>query len=135
MGPRAARLLFPGCRACHALNADARARQLIARMSQKGSGLVEALIGVGGQWGLNGQGSARLAVCASGFASDIVCIANGRSVNAKDVMSVMSLRAKPGTLVRVLASGPDEIAALEALCTCVRGNPSEQVYAEVSSWL
>jgi phosphocarrier protein HPr len=47
-------------------------------------------------------------------------LANGRSVNAKDVMSVMSLRAKPGTQVRVLATGPDEIAALEALSAILR---------------
>jgi phosphocarrier protein HPr len=42
-------------------------------------------------------------------------MANGRSVNAKDVMSVMSLRARPGTRVRILATGPDELAAVEAL--------------------
>jgi phosphotransferase system HPr (HPr) family protein len=42
-------------------------------------------------------------------------MANGRSVNAKDVMSVMSLRAKPGTQLHILTTGPDEIAALESL--------------------
>ncbi|MBC8752980.1 HPr family phosphocarrier protein [Paraburkholderia podalyriae] len=77
--------------------------------------MVEALIQIGGRWGLNGRESARLAVSAARFASDIVCIANGRSVNAKDVMSVMSLRAKPGTQMRILAAGPDETAALDAL--------------------
>jgi phosphocarrier protein HPr len=77
--------------------------------------LVEALIQVGGRSGLNGHGSARLAVTAARFASDIVCMANGRSVNAKDVMSVMSLRAKLGTHVRILATGPDELGALSAI--------------------
>jgi phosphotransferase system HPr (HPr) family protein len=77
--------------------------------------LVEALVQVGDPWGLNGHGSARLAVHASRFASDIICMANGRSVNAKDVMSVMSLRAKPGTQLHILATGPDETAALESL--------------------
>ncbi|SAL88028.1 phosphocarrier protein [Caballeronia choica] len=77
--------------------------------------MVDALIRVSGQWGLNGHGSARFAVCASRFESDIVCAANGRSVNAKDVMSVMSLRAKPGTQVHVMVAGPDEVAALGAL--------------------
>ncbi|HYS63643.1 MAG TPA: HPr family phosphocarrier protein [Paraburkholderia sp.] len=70
---------------------------------------------MGGPSGLNGHGSARLAVSAARFASDIVCMANGRSVNAKDVMSVMSLRAKPGTQMRILAAGSDETAALEVL--------------------
>lgn len=93
-------------------------------ITHKGSRVVEVLIQVGGRWGLNGQGSARLAVSAAGFASDIVCMANGRSVNAKDVMSVMSLRARPDTLVRVLATGPDEIAALEALSALLRTQES-----------
>jgi hypothetical protein len=35
-------------------------------------------------------------------------------------MSVMSLRAKPGTLVRILATGPDEMAAPEALSAILR---------------
>ena len=42
-------------------------------------------------------------------------MANGRSVNAKDAMSVTSLRARPGTSMRLLAAGPDELMALEAL--------------------
>jgi len=82
--------------------------------------VVEALIQVGGRRRLNGQESARLAVSAARFSSDIVCMANGRSVNAKDVTSVMSLRARPDTLVRILATGPDEIAALEALSAVLR---------------
>jgi phosphotransferase system HPr-like phosphotransfer protein len=31
-------------------------------------------------------------------------------------MSVMSLRVKPGTEVRILATGPDEAAAVQAVC-------------------
>lgn len=87
--------------------------------------MVEASIQINGRWGLNGHESARLAVSAGCFGSDIVCMANGRSVNAKDVMSVMSLRVKRGTLVRILVTGPDEIAALDAL--------SAVLHAQVSS--
>ena len=87
--------------------------------------MVEVSVQVGGHWGLNVHGSARLAVSAARFTSDIVCMANGRSVNAKDVMSVISLRARPGTLVRILAAGPDESMALEALSDLLRTqNPS-----------
>jgi phosphocarrier protein HPr len=77
--------------------------------------LVEVSVQIDGQWGSNGHGSTRLALSAARFASDIVCMANGRSVNAKDVMSVISLRARPGTCMRLLAAGPDESMALEAL--------------------
>ncbi|WP_213764934.1 HPr family phosphocarrier protein [Caballeronia sp. dw_19] len=86
--------------------------------------MVEALIQVGGRSALNGRGSARLAATAARFLSDIVCMANGRSVNAKDVMSVMSLRAKPGAHVRILATGPDEVEALEALSAILRAQES-----------
>jgi phosphotransferase system HPr (HPr) family protein len=47
-------------------------------------------------------------------------MANDRSVNAKDVMSVISLRARAGTRVRLLAAGPDESLALEALSDILR---------------
>ena len=90
----------------------------------KGSGLVEALIQINGRWGLNGHESARLAVSAARFASDIVCMANGRSVNAKDVMSVMSLRVRRGTLVRILITGPDESAAMDALSAVLHARVS-----------
>lgn len=82
--------------------------------------MVEVSVHLGGRSGLNGHGSARLAVRAAHFASDIVCMANGRSANAKDVMSVMCLRARPGTLVRVLVAGPDELMALDALSDILR---------------
>lgn len=82
--------------------------------------MIEALVQVGGPWGLTGHGAARLAAQASRFASDIICIANGRSVNATDVMSVMSLRAKPDTQLHILATGPDETAAPEALPAMLR---------------
>ena len=72
--------------------------------------MVEALVQVGDPWGLNGHGATRLAVHASRFASDIICVANGRSVNAKDVISAMSVRAKPGTLLYIPATGPDGTA-------------------------
>jgi catabolite repression HPr-like protein/phosphocarrier protein len=39
-------------------------------------------------------------------------------------MSVMSLRAKPGTQLRILATGPDETVALEALSAMLRTRES-----------
>jgi phosphocarrier protein HPr len=86
--------------------------------------VVEASVQVDGRWGLNAHQSARLAVNAARFACDIVCMANGRSVNAKDVMSVMSLRVKRGAHVRILATGPDEIVALETLSAIVQSQQS-----------
>jgi len=71
-----------------------------------------ALIAIHHLSGLNGRSSAKLAFEALQFESDIVLTPNGRSVNGQDLMSVMALRAKVGTHVRVLAIGPDEIQAV-----------------------
>ena len=51
-------------------------------------------------------------------------MANGRSVNANHVMSVMYLRAKPGTQLYILATGPDEAAALESLAAMLHTQES-----------
>ncbi|VWB34106.1 aldolase [Burkholderia aenigmatica] len=49
------------------------------------------------------------------FASDILPVANGRRGNAKDGMAVASLQVRGGASAQVLAAGPDEEAALQAL--------------------
>lgn len=81
--------------------------------------MIEASVQVGGRSGLDGRRSARLAVGAAQFASDILCMANGRTVNGKDVMSLMSLRVRAGASLRIAADGPDERAALDSLSAIV----------------
>lgn len=75
----------------------------------------EQHVSVGGRSGLNGHRSALVATTASRYASDILCSFRGRVVNAKDVMSVMTLRAPLGAVVHVMATGPDEAQAVRAL--------------------
>ena len=47
--------------------------------------------------------------------SDILLIANGISSDAKDSAAVAALQVHGGTSAQVLATGPDEEAALQAL--------------------
>lgn len=77
--------------------------------------MVDALIRVTARWGVDETVAAEFAATAATFASDVICTANGRHVNGKDAMSVMSLRARRDTPVRILAAGPDERDALHAL--------------------
>jgi phosphotransferase system HPr (HPr) family protein len=80
--------------------------------------VVDALIRVTARWGVDETVAAEFAATAATFASDVICTANGRHVNGKDamsVMSVMSLRARRDTPVRILVAGPDERDALHAL--------------------
>lgn len=46
------------------------------------------------------------------FDSDVNLVANGKTVNAKSIMNLISACIKCGTEVEVQCSGPDEEAAL-----------------------
>ncbi|WP_069352774.1 HPr family phosphocarrier protein [Burkholderia cenocepacia] len=77
--------------------------------------MLEEQVYVGGRFGLNGYRSALVATTASRFASDITCTSHDKAVNAKDVMSIMTLRAQSGTVICITAIGPDEAQAVRAL--------------------
>lgn len=52
---------------------------------------------------------------ASKFSSDIWLIKDGREVNAKSMLGVMTLAAEMGSLVTIRADGSDEERAVDAL--------------------
>ena len=65
--------------------------------------------------GLHASASAKLTQLAGKFESEVWLTRNGRRVNAKSIMGVMTLAASMGTIVELETSGPDEIQAMEAL--------------------
>lgn len=56
---------------------------------------------------------------AMGFAASIQVAAGEREVDAKSLLSVLTLGAKAGTEIRLAANGEDAEAALDALRDCV----------------
>jgi len=80
-----------------------------------GDVVVEATIEITSRVGLQGSGSARLALAASQFESDILLVCNARQANAKNVMEVMALPIRAGTEIKIKAVGPDEAAAAKTL--------------------
>jgi phosphocarrier protein len=72
---------------------------------------------MGSAWSRNGANAVRdvRVGTARRFDSDILLIANGRRGNAKGGMAISALQVRRGTCAQVLASGPDEAAALDAL--------------------
>lgn len=71
--------------------------------------------------GLHARASAKLTRLAGQFESEIWLTRNGRKVNAKSIMGVMTLAASQGTMIDLEVSGPDELAAIEALRSLVNG--------------
>lgn len=65
--------------------------------------------------GVHARPSAMIVQTASKFSSDIWLIKDGREVNAKSMLGVMTLAAEMGSLVTIRADGSDEERAVDAL--------------------
>lgn len=75
--------------------------------------------------GLEARPVAVLVQKASMFDSEIYIEAEGRKVNAKSIMGMMSLGMNMGEEVTVIADGKDEEAAVEKLENYISGNEKE----------
>jgi phosphocarrier protein len=65
--------------------------------------------------GLHARAAAKLVAKASEFESSVHLSRNDRRVDAKSIMPVMMLAASQGTEVELIADGPDEAEAIDAL--------------------
>jgi len=65
--------------------------------------------------GLHARAAAKLVGLATQFKSDIRLTKDTTEVNAKSILGVMMLAAAINTPLVLVADGPDEIAALDAL--------------------
>lgn len=77
--------------------------------------VIEATLNIAAGRGFQGRGSARVSLVASRFTSRIVLVTDSGSADARDVMAVMRLRTPPGTVLRIQADGPDEVAAVRSI--------------------
>ena len=65
--------------------------------------------------GLHARAAAKLVSLASRFESDIKLCKNSTEVNGKSILGVMMLAASINTPLELIADGPDEVEALDAL--------------------
>lgn len=65
--------------------------------------------------GLHARAAAKLVGLASQFESDIRLVRETTEVNGKSILGVMMLAAAINTPLELVADGPDEIEALDAL--------------------
>jgi len=69
--------------------------------------------------GLHARAAARFVHTASAFASRIRVGRGGREIDGKSIMGLLLLAAAQGSLITITADGPDEHAAIGALCALV----------------
>ncbi|HHJ06858.1 MAG TPA: HPr family phosphocarrier protein [Anaerolineae bacterium] len=76
--------------------------------------------------GLHARPAALFVQTASKFKSDLKVLKGEREVNAKSILSVLTLGAGQGAILKLVAEGEDEDQAIEALRLLVEGNFGEE---------
>ena len=69
--------------------------------------------------GMHARAAAKFVHTAGGFASHIRVARGDREVDGKSIMGLLLLAAAQGASIRITAEGPDEEAAINALCALI----------------
>lgn len=77
--------------------------------------MVEKQIEVKLKTGLQARPAAQFVQEANRFSSDVFLEKDGKKVNAKSIMGLMSLAVSSGAMITISVDGHDETEALEAL--------------------
>ena len=77
--------------------------------------------------GLHIRPAGKFAELASRFDADVQLAKDDQSVDGKSIMSILVLGADAGTEIRILASGSDATAAVDALTELVQTGFGEDV--------
>jgi len=81
--------------------------------------MIEETVTIINRLGLHARAAARLVDCAARFSSETFIEKDGKSVDAKSIMSVMMLAAGQGTPLKLRVEGSDEAAAFEAIASLI----------------
>ena len=71
------------------------------------------------QRGLHARASAKFVETASKFRSEITVVKDDNSVSGRSIMGLMMLAAAKGTIVELVANGPDAREAIAALTSLI----------------
>ncbi|MCD8501986.1 MAG: phosphocarrier protein HPr [Bacillaceae bacterium] len=86
---------------------------------------VEKTFKITADTGIHARPATQLVNKAGQFESEVTLSYNGKSVNLKSIMGVMSLGVGQGAEVTIKAEGSDEGAALNALEEVIKGGLGE----------
>lgn len=81
--------------------------------------MIEQTTTICNKLGLHARAASKLANTANQFGSQIKVSCNGKTIDAKSIMSLMLLAACKGTEITVFADGKDENNALEAVIALI----------------
>ena len=81
--------------------------------------MIARSIVVSNQLGLHARAAAKFVHTAARYESQIRVGHDNRVMDGKSIMGILLLAAARGTTITISADGPDEAAAVEALCALV----------------
>jgi phosphocarrier protein len=88
--------------------------------------MIEREITIINKLGLHARPAAQLVQKASKFKSEINLKRHNLVVNAKSIMGVMMLAAELGSKITIIAEGPDEKEATEAIAQVIQSRFGEE---------
>ncbi|MEW5701484.1 MAG: HPr family phosphocarrier protein [Candidatus Zixiibacteriota bacterium] len=65
--------------------------------------------------GVHARPAAMIVQTATRFKSEVSLVKDGRTVNGKSMLGVMTLAAEMGSVITIRAEGPDEAKAVDAI--------------------
>ena len=77
--------------------------------------MTERIVTIRNRAGMHARPAALLVKTASAFEAQIFIEKDGERVNGKSIMGVITLGATYNSQLKVIADGPDEVAALDAM--------------------
>jgi phosphocarrier protein HPr len=78
------------------------------------------------QLGLHARAAARFVHLAAKYESQIRVGRDAKVMDGKSIMGILLLAAARGTTITITADGPDEAAAVDALCGLVQAGFGEE---------
>lgn len=91
--------------------------------------MIEQTIEITNPTGLHARPAALFVQTAAKFTAQIWVLKNGKKVNAKSIMGLMSLAIPKGAKVTIGAQGEDEKPALKELLMLIKNNFYEDIEA------
>ena len=81
--------------------------------------MVEKIVTVTNNTGLHARPAADFVKIATGCPCEVYLEKNGKKVNAKSILGVLSLAISKGTEINIITEGTDEMEVLDQLVTFV----------------
>jgi phosphocarrier protein len=88
--------------------------------------MVSRTVDIRNQLGMHARAAARFVHTASAFEARVRVSRGSRVMDGKSIMGVLLLAAARGSEITISAEGPDEVAALDALCQLVDSGFGEE---------